>query len=275
MSAADTVAYLGPAGTFTEAAALAFQAEPAKLAPYPTNAATLIAVAEGEVGWGVVPVENSVQGAVAATLDTLWQLEGLQIHRTQIMPIRHHLMGFADRLDAIRTVYAHPQALAQCQQWLARNLPEAILVAATSNTSELKRLEGDRQLAAIASERAARVYGVPILARSIADYDNNCTRFWVVSREPSPGGNYTSLAFSAKANVPGALVQPLQVLARAGINMTRIESRPTKKAIGDYVFFIDLEHPDRADLSNVLQELKQIVAVLKVFGSYPLQICTE
>ena len=265
------VAYLGPPGTFTEAAALAFQPDSNYLRPYPTNPATLAAVASGEVEWGVVPVENSVQGAVSATLDTLWQIPGLYVHQAIVLPIQHHLMGEADRLEDIQSVYAHPQALAQCSQWLRQSLPEAELISAASNTSALPQLKGHPEAAAISSERAAQVYGLPILARSINDYDTNCTRFWVVSREPSTEGDYTSLAFCVPANVPGALLAPLKVFAEAEINMTRIESRPTKKAIGDYVFFIDLEHTDKGDrMPGVLEALQEHVAVMSVFGSYPL-----
>jgi prephenate dehydratase len=269
---ADTVAYLGPPGTYTEAAALAFQPETARFSPYPTFPATLQAVAKGEVRWGVVAVENSVEGGVSATLDTLWQLEGLQIHQAQVLPIRHALLSSATELAEVKVVYSHPQALAQCQQWLSIHMPEALLVPVASNTSEMERLQTDPTAAAIAPERAAQVYGIPIVARAINDYDTNCTRFWTIGREPAPGGTHTSLAFSTHANVPGALLQPLQVFARHQVNMTRIESRPTKREIGDYVFFIDLEHPPQPTLvAEILEELRTIVAVLKSFGSYPLR----
>ena len=276
MSGIGTVAYLGPAGTFTEAAALSFQPDEAKLVPYPSNQATLTAVANKEVEWGVVPVENSVQGAVTATLDMLWQLEGLHVHQAEILPIRHHLMGFASTLPQIETVYAHPQALAQCQLWLNRNLPHVRTIPAASNTSELSRLSSRPNAAAISSRRAASVYGLPLLASAINDYGSNSTQFWVISRTPSPGGPYTSFAFSVKANIPGALLQPLMVLAAANINMRRIESRPTKLEIGDYVFFIDAEHLDREGFPDSVHNLlREITATIKVFGSYPLKICTD
>ncbi|MGK7909355.1 MAG: prephenate dehydratase [Synechococcus sp.] len=276
MSNVGTVAYLGPAGTFTEAAAISFQPNEALLVPYSSNQATLQAVVDGEVEWGVVPVENSVQGGVTATLDMLWQLNGLHIHQAEILPIRHYLMGFAPAISGIETVYAHPQALAQCRLWLSDHLPHAQTVPAASNTSELSMLAQTPTAAAISSHRAAEVYGIPLLANAINDYDNNSTQFWVVSRNPSPGGPYSSFAFCVKANVPGALLQPLQVLAAAGINMRRIESRPSKRAIGDYVFFVDVEHQDRSHFpDHVLNLLQEIAAVIKVFGSYPLKICQD
>lgn len=276
MSELGTVGYLGPAGTFTEAAALSFQPDEALLVPYTSNQATLQAVAEGEIEWGVVPVENSVQGAVTATLDMLWQLEGLYIHQAEICSIRHHLMGRAKSLSEVEVVYAHPQALAQCRLWLNQHLPLVQTIPAASNTSELSCLSAQPTAAAISSKRAASVYDLPLLANTINDYDSNSTQFWVVSRTPSPGGPYTSFAFSVKANVPGALLQPLMVLAAANINMRRIESRPTKREMGDYVFFIDAEHQDRESFpESVRHLLGEITAAIKVFGSYPLKICSD
>ena len=276
MNGLGTVGYLGPAGTFTEAAALSFQPDEELLVPYSSNQATLQAVANGEVKWGVVPVENSVQGAVTATLDMLWQLDGLYVHQSEILPIRHHLMGLATSLSQIDVVYAHPQALAQCQLWLAQNLPHVKTIPAASNTSELNRLTTQPTAAAISSKLAASVYGLPLLANTINDFHSNSTQFWVVSRTPSPGGPYTSFAFSVKANVPGALLQPLMVLAAANINMRRIESRPTKLEIGDYVFFIDAEHQDRECFPDSVRHLLgEITATIKVFGSYPLKLCSD
>lgn len=268
---AETVAYLGPAGTFAETAALQFRSQPACLSPYPTIAAVFQAVFDGEVTWGVVPVENSVQGSVSVTLDLLWQLDGLQIHRTLVLPIHHQLIGRATDLERVTTVYAHPQALAQCQRWLNQNVSQAILVPANSNTAELNRLYSDDSAAIIASARAAELGALPILAGPINDYDTNCTRFWIVSSEQSPGGQLTSFAFSVPENVPGALLKPLQVLSDRQLNMTRIESRPTKKSMGDYVFFIDVENPiGTSELpEEAIATLQSTTETLKIFGSYP------
>jgi prephenate dehydratase len=275
----QSIAYLGPAGTYSEAAALAYLNQQAEnfsgecsLCPYPTIAQTLRAVAEGEVSLGVVPVENSIEGSVATTLDTIWQLEQLRIQQALLLPIAHALLGRTSTSEEIKTVYSHPQALGQCQQWLEKSLPEVKLVATNSTTEAVQQLEKDAFGGAIASMRAAELYQVPVLAYPIGDRPDNCTRFWVVSLEPSQGGTHTSLAFSLPKNIPGALVKPLQVFAERGINMSRIESRPTKRAIGEYLFFIDIE-ADAEDTSvhSALDELKDCTETLKIFGRYPVR----
>ncbi|MCJ2544486.1 prephenate dehydratase [Thermostichus vulcanus] len=280
------VAFLGPAGTYTELAALLACPEQPHLhsqgshplVPYPTIIACLEAVATGQQEWAVVPVENSVEGGVSMTLDALWQLEGLQIYQALILPIRHALMGRAKALEQIEQVYSHPQALAQCQVWLGSHLPQATLIPTRSTTEELDRVQTQPMAAVIASERAAALYKLPILACPINDHPDNCTRFWVIGRSQpkadlaSPGGSHTSLAFSLPENVPGALLKPLQVFAEQGLNMSRIESRPTKKSAGTYVFFVDLENaPDQPYLSpKVIAALEQIAETLKLLGSYPV-----
>lgn len=275
----QSIAYLGPAGTYSEAAALAYLSQQAEkfpgeccLCPYPTIAQTLRAVADGEVSLGVVPVENSIEGSVATTLDSIWQLDQLRIQQALLLPIAHALLSRNSRLEAIKTVYSHPQALGQCQQWLERFLPEVKLIATNSTTEAVQQLEKDEFGGAIASRRAAELYQVPVLAYPIGDRPDNCTRFWVVSLAPSPGGTHTSLAFSLPKNVPGALVKPLQIFAEQGINMSRIESRPTKRAIGEYLFFIDIE-ADAADplVSSALDELKAYTETLKIFGGYSVR----
>lgn len=275
------VAFLGPVGTYTELAALLACPEQPHLhsqgshplVPYPTISACLAAVAAGEQEWAVVPVENSVEGGVSMTLDALWQLEGLSIRQALILPIRHALIGCASRLEQIEQVYSHPQALAQCQAWLGSHLPRATLIPTRSTTEELERLRAQPNAAVIASERAAELYQLPVLACPINDHPDNCTRFWVVGRRrSSPGGSHTSLAFSLPHNVPGALLKPLQVFAERGLNMSRIESRPTKKSAGTYVFFVDLENPVGQPYLNaeVIAALEAIAETLKLFGSYPV-----
>ncbi|MEN9230298.1 MAG: prephenate dehydratase [Thermostichus sp. DG02_5_bins_236] len=280
------IAFLGPVGTYTELAALLACPEHPHLhsqgshplVPYPTISACLQAVAAGQQEWAVVPVENSVEGGVSMTLDALWQLEGLQIYQALILPIRHALMGWAKALEQIEQVYSHPQALAQCQVWLGSHLPQATLIPTRSTTEELDRVQTQPTAAVIASERAAALYDLPILACPINDHPDNCTRFWVVGRSQagadsvSPGGSHTSLAFSLPQNVPGALLKPLQVFAEQGLNMSRIESRPTKKSAGTYVFFVDLENaPTQPYLSpQVIAAIEQIAETLKLLGSYPV-----
>ncbi len=273
-----TIAHLGPSGTHAESAALQYanwlQTETqqvAELHPYVSIAQTLRAVAQGQVDLAVVPVENSIEGSVTMTLDTFWQLEGLQIQMGLDLPIAHAFLSPAPAIASVETVYSHPQALSQCQEWLEQNLPNAQLVPMKSTTEALKHLGDDPTVGAISSRRAAELYNVPILACPINDHPDNCTRFWVVSMNPSPGGTHTSIAFVVH-DVPGALVKPLQIFAERGINMSRIESRPTKRSLGEYLFFIDLEtNATQPQFQEALQDLLQITETLRVLGSYNIR----
>lgn len=271
-----SIAYLGPPGTYTEAATLAYVREleqetgtQALLCSYPSIAQTLHSVAQGEANLAVVPVENSIEGSVTTTLDMLWQLDTLQIQQALVLPIIHTLLSRASSLESIQTVYSHPQALAQCQGWLEKFLPTAQLIPTNSTTEALQYLEKDNTLAIITSQRAAQLYNLPILASAINDYPDNYTRFWVLGKSSSTGGSHTSLAFSTLANVPGALVKPLQVFASRGINLSRIESRPTKRSLGEYLFFIDFEADSSQEfVQSAIQELAAHTEILKIFGSY-------
>jgi prephenate dehydratase len=273
-----SIAYLGPPGTYAEAAALDYidqlQADTgqhALLCPYPSITQTLQAGVQKLAHLMVVPVENSLEGGVSVTLDTLWQLATLQIQHALVLPISHALISCAKSFATIRTVYSHPQALAQCQGWLEQFLPSVLLVPTNATTEVLEQLKQDTTAAAIASSRAAQLYNLPVLACPINDYPDNYTRFWVLGLYPSPGGSHTSLAFSVPINVPGALVKPLSCFASRGINLSRIESRPTKRSLGDYLFFIDLEADAReASVQSALAELATCTETLKLFGSYSI-----
>jgi prephenate dehydratase len=273
-----SVAYLGPQGTYSETAALAYthklaeeQGQKSHLYPYPSIAQTLQALAQGQTHLAVVPVENSVEGSVSNTLDTMWQLPTLQIQHSLVLPISHALISCAKSLATIRTVYSHPQALAQCQGWLERSLRAVELVPTNATTEALQYLEDQMTTAAIASPRAAQLYNLPILACPINDYPENSTRFWVLGLESAKSGNQTSLAFSVPANIPGALVKPLFCFASRGINLSRIVSRPTKRSLGEYLFFVDLEADAREDnVQSALDELATCTETLKIFGSYTM-----
>jgi prephenate dehydratase len=270
------IAHLGPVGTYSETAALICQAwlqvhsaTTYQLQPYGSIALTLAALTAGTATLAIVPVENSVEGGVTMTMDSLWQ-EPLQIHRALVLPIQHALLSRATDLSQIRQVYSHSQALGQCPQWLATHLPQAERIAANSTTEGIRHLS-DPTIAAISSQRAAQLYGEPVLACPINDFQDNCTRFILLSRESSPGGSLTSLALSLKANQPGSLLKLLQIFADREINLSRIESRPSKRSMGDYLFFIDMEADARAPLSQaVLRDLEDHTEMLKVFGSYDL-----
>ncbi|MDJ0795996.1 MAG: prephenate dehydratase [Calothrix sp. MO_167.B12] len=279
-----SIAHLGPPGTYAEQAAITYSnwltqvtGENALLCPHSTIAQTLRAVAGGQVSLAVVPVENSIEGSVSVTLDTLWQLDNLRIQLALVMPITHTLISCAANLEDIKTVYSHPQALAQCQKWLEGFLPTAQLIPSNSTTEALELLKNNATVAAISSQRAAQLHNLPILYIGINDYPENCTRFWVVSQNHQTNAHetlkhpasHTSLAFSVPANVPGALVKPLQVFANIGINLSRIESRPTKRSLGEYLFFIDLEADSAsATMNSALAELSTHTEVMKLFGSY-------
>ncbi|NJL82946.1 MAG: prephenate dehydratase [Chloroflexaceae bacterium] len=273
------IAYLGPAGTNAETAALAYlswlaqhHSQEAHLCSYPSIARAMRAVVQQEATLAVVPIENSIQGSVAVTLDNLWQLGKLQIQQELVLPIAHALLSRGETLAGIKTVYSHPQALAQCQLWLETHLPNALLVPSNSTTEALQHLNGP-SAAAIAAPRAAQLYNLPILASSINDYADNCTRFWVLGTQASTDGTHLSLAFDVPANRPGSLVNPLQSFAQRQINLTRIESRPARRSLGEYLFFVELEgslqgaatQAALTELAAHTQNLKSLV----IIGFYP------
>jgi prephenate dehydratase len=278
-----SIAHLGPSGTYSEQAAIAYrdrlqqEGVIAVLHPYPSIPQALKAVAQGEAQLAVVPVENSIEGSVAVTLDMMWLLDALQIQLALVLPIAHVLLSHAQSLETLQVIYSHPQALAQCQLWSTQFLPNVKLIPTNSTTEALQHLEQEITAGAISSLRAAQLYNLPVLASGISDYPDNCTRFWVLSRQPSPTvGSHTSLAFSLPANVPGALVKPLQVFAQRGINLSRIESRPTKRSLGEYLYFIDLEGDSHnSAVQSALAELTTHTEILKNFGSYKVVLLNQ
>jgi prephenate dehydratase len=217
----------------------------------------------------VVPVENSIEGSVAMTLDTIWQLSGLQIQQALILPIHHALISVATNLSQIETIYSHPQALAQCQEWLQQHLPQAERVAENSTTAALATLADYPQTAAISSVRAANLYDLPILAHPINDYPDNQTKFWAIGLAPSIVGKCTSVAFSLRSNSPGGLVTSLGFFASRELNLSRIESRPSKRSLGEYLFFIDIETDLHCPaLKSAIADLTDYAETVKNFGSY-------
>ncbi len=270
--ATTVIAHLGPIGTYTEAAALAYAESintETTLLPFNTIAQAIESIDQGQANLAVVPVENSIEGSVTMTLDTLWRVGQLQIQQALELPIDHTLITTATDLQAIHTVYSHPQALSQCQEWLGKFLPHAQQIAANSTTAVLHELSNQPQAAAISSPRAAHLYQLPILYQGIGDYPENRTRFWVLGQQPALTGSHTSLAFSLSANVPGALLGVLAKLASQNINLSRIESRPTKKSLGDYLFFVDIEADSSEPMvANILKDLTNYVESLQSFGSY-------
>ncbi len=278
-----SIAYLGPTGTNSETAAIAYASwlanhkhQEAVLRSYPGITQTLNSVVSGETNFAVVPVENSIGGSVTVVLDAFWELEKLRIVQGLTLPIAHGLLSYSASLAEIKTVYSHPQALAQCQKWLEKFLPHAKLIATSSTTEAIQFLKRDRLCAAISAPRAARLYQVPLLERDIKDRPDNHTRFWLVGLSASDGGNYLSLAFSLSKNAPGALVNALQVFAFRQLNLSKIESRPTKRSLGEYIFFIDLEgNSSDPTVKAAIAELSDCTERLKIFGNYNLLPMTE
>lgn len=270
------IAHLGPTGTYSEAAALAYAQSALSnqefcLQPYASIARTLQAVASGEATVGIVPVENSIEGSVTMTADTIWQLDApLQIHQAIVLSIHHALISIATDLDQIQTVYSHPQALSQCQAWLQQHLPQVERISTNSTTAALTTLAALPHAAAISSIRAAKIYNLPVLVQPINDYPDNQTKFWVLSLQPPITGNCTSVAFSLRSNAPGGLMTALGFFANRGLNLSRIESRPSKRSLGDYLFFIDIETDvdNCPALTSALADLDAYAETVKNFGSY-------
>ncbi len=279
-----TIAHLGPPGTYTEQAAIFYLNQltlstgvEAVLCPYPSIPQTLRAIDSNSALLAVVPVENSIEGSVTMTLDTLWLLNNLQIQMGLVMPITHMLISCAASLEDLKIVYSHPQALSQCQGWLEQFLPTVELIPSNSTTEALLQIEQNLTAATISSQRAAQLYNLPILASGINDNPENFTRFLVVSQTHkaftlqtnSKKASYSSLAFSLPANSPGALVKALQVFAHLDINLSRIESRPKKRSLGEYLFFIDAEADvSEPQMQSAIAELSERTELLKIFGSY-------
>ncbi len=262
------ISYLGPPGTYTEQAAHCW-APTAHLIPHNSIGGALRAVLDQGMDQAVVPVENSIEGTVGMTLDALWHLEGLQIQGALELPIAHALISYCSELALIQRVYSHPQALAQCQEWLGAFLPHAQQIPTASTTTALSYLSPDLPYAAIGSARAADLNQVPILVPLISDFADNRTRFWIVGRACLLDGERLALAFSPRRRGPGVLVQALLAFAVRGINLTRIESRPAKKALGEYVFFIELEGNQTQPLiREALEDLHLLTEDLKLLGAY-------
>jgi prephenate dehydratase len=272
----ERYAYLGPAGTFSEAALRAVAgSENAELVPCPTIETTLEAVRIETADRAVVPIESSVDGAVTATLDELATGDELFITAEVLLPIRFALLvRDGTRLDEIATVGGHPQAQAQCRHWLAANLPGAEWLPTASNALAARQVSAGELDAALAGAFAAADYGLSVLADDVHDTAGAVTRFVVVSK-PGPlparsGADRTSLVAFLAEDHPGALMEILTEFAVRGINLTRIESRPTGDALGKYYFCIDCEgHVDDARVGEALMGLRRVCEGVRFVGSYP------
>lgn len=265
------VAYLGPEGTFTQQAALKHFGHSAVVLPFPTIDDVFREVESGAVNYGVVPVENSTEGVVNHTLDNFLG-SNLKICGEVELRIHHNLLvSDVTSVGNISRIYSHSQSLAQCRKWLDAHYPKAERVAVSSNAEAAKRLKGEWNAAAIAGSLAAERYNLQVLAEKIEDQPDNSTRFLIIGTQsvPPSGVDKTSIVVSTR-NEPGALHNLLAPFHRYGVDLTRVETRPSRTGVWTYVFFIDFAgHVEDEAVSKVMQELPPRVADLKVLGSYP------
>jgi prephenate dehydratase len=266
-------AYLGPPGTFTEEALLSLDLEDLEPVPFAGIHDVFEAVERGQAEAGIVPIENSVEGSVNATLDALAFDSSLEIQHEVILDI-HHALIIAPGADvhAVTTVASHPQATGQCRRWLQRNMPGRTTIAANSTAEAVKHAVADPTVAAIGTKLAAELNGGAVVEPAIEDYAGNKTRFVLVGRglRSATGTDKTSLALFLKADKPGALLMILSEFAYGEINLTKIQSRPTKRALGEYMFFIDLEgHVSDENVRLALDCLRLKLREVKILGSYP------
>jgi chorismate mutase/prephenate dehydratase len=266
------IAFLGPEGTFTQAAVFKQFGASVRALPLPAIDEVFHEVEAGVADFGVVPIENSSEGTVNHTLD-MFLTSALKICGEVEMRIHHSLMGRMTGMANIKRVCAHPQALAQCRGWLDDQLPDVERVPVSSNAEGARRARDERGTAAIAGSAAAEIYGLMLLASEIEDRPDNTTRFLVVGRKlfSASGADKTTLLVSAgDTDDAGALFRLLEPLAQHKVNMTRIESRPSRKRKWDYVFFIDIEgHVSDPAVAEALAALEQRASLFKVLGSYP------
>ncbi|MCC6708091.1 MAG: prephenate dehydratase [Gammaproteobacteria bacterium] len=267
------VAYLGPEGTYTHAAVMKHFGGAIEPVASTSVGEVFREVEARACDYGVVPIENSVGGSINQTLDCLAE-SGLRICAEVVLAVHHQLLSNASTFDEVQRVYAHEQALAQCRGWLDRHLPAAERIAFSSNAAAAQRARAEAGSAAIASVDAGRRYGLTALASNIEDFPHNTTRFAVLGRAiPRDSGDDVTTVMFGLPNKAGALHAILSVLAERGISMTRIESRPARNGVWDYLFFVDLlGHSDDPVVAAALAEIENRASLFKLLGSYPRAI---
>ena len=264
-----TVAYLGPEGSYSHQAAVLLFGDGDELLAQRDLDAVVNEVATGRSDLGVVPVENSIEGMVNRTLDLI-ATSRLFVNREIMLPIRNCLLSLSAR-ENVRVVYSHPQALAQCRKWLAHNLPSAEIRETPSTSEAAVAARSDEHGAAVASALTARIYGLNVIAENINDASGNLTRFWVISPVMTAAGENakTSIIITLK-NHPGSLHRALGVFADKGINLTKIESRPSKQNPWEYIFFIDFQGGlEDKNVERAMEELSHHTTDIIMLGSYP------
>jgi prephenate dehydratase len=265
-------AFLGPAGTHTEEALLSLAEPGIEPVPCISIGEVFDSVETGVAEFGLVPIENSVEGSVPATLDGLAFDSTLHIQREVVRDIHNALIVAPDiKLRTVTSVVSHPQATAQCSHWLSEHLPGRPVIAANSTAEAVQRAVAEPGVAAVGTTLAAELYGGTVLRRAIEDFHGNQTRFIVIGRGvmPRTGDDKTSLALFLHKDKPGALLMILSEFAYGGINLTKIQSRPTKKGLGEYMFYVDLQgHLDDEAVALALDCLRLKLREVKVLGSY-------
>ena len=270
---AFSVASLGPKGTFSEEAVVKHFGGQTPVMLCTSIDEVFRSVESGNAGYGVVPMENSTEGAIGRTLDLLLSTP-LKICGEVLLPVHQNLLSKGNDIAGVRRVFSHAQSLAQCNRWLAQNCPRAERVPVASNAEAARLAQDEAGSAAIAGRSAAAQYGLPVLAENIEDEPNNTTRFVVISRQevPPSGNDKTSLVMSTR-NVPGAIHELLTPLAANRVSMTRLESRPSRTGLWEYVFFLDMEgHQSEGHVARALEEMRELAAFLKILGSYPVAV---
>jgi chorismate mutase / prephenate dehydratase len=265
-----TVAYLGPEGTYSQAAVLKHFGHAVVAVAVSALDEVFREVEADSVHYGVVPVENSTEGGVNQSLD-LFVASPLKICGEVELPIHHHLLSKNSEINTIKRIYSHPQSLAQCRVWLDTHAPNIERIAVASNAEAARRATVEDNSGAIAGQMAAELYQLTIVARRIEDYLHNTTRFAVLGKQnvPTTGRDKTSLLLSA-ANRPGSLYHLLEPLANHGLSMTRIESRPSRQAAWEYVFYVDIEgHIEHPTMAAALAHIQAHCSLFKHLGSYP------
>ncbi len=268
-----TVAYLGPQGTFTQAAAQKQFGHAAQTADCASIDEVFRKVAARQTDYGVVPVENSTEGAIGRTLDLLLDTP-LKICGEVVLRVHQHLLRKTAGLENIKIVYSHPQSFAQCHEWLNQNLPNVKRVNAASNADAARLAAEEEITAAIAGEGAAEHYKLHMVVQNIEDEPDNTTRFLVLGgHDAAPSGRDKTSIVMAAPNRPGAVHDLLGPFARNGVSMTKLESRPSGAGLWEYVFYVDVEgHQQDAPVANAITELKGLAPFFKVLGSYPMAV---
>jgi chorismate mutase/prephenate dehydratase len=267
------VAYLGPRGTFSEAAVFQRFGKASEGLPADTIDEVFASVERSSANYGLVPVENSTEGAIGRTLDLLLS-SSLKICGEVLLQVHQCVLSGENDLSLIRRVYSHPQSFGQCVSWLNEHLPHAERVTASSNADAARQAAEESFSAALAGEQAADHFKLKVLAQNIEDDARNTTRFLVIgNQEVAPSGNDKTSLVMSSANRPGAVHDLLVPLARYGVSMTKLESRPSRTGLWEYVFYVDIEgHQADAKVTAALDQLKQIAAFVKVLGSYPVAV---